>query len=48
LGCVIEHEQAFGLGDLGDGIVIGGLAEQIDGDDRNGPQPALRAVGRRA
>jgi len=34
LGGVIEHEQAFGVGDRGDRIVIGALAEQIDRKSR--------------
>ena len=41
LGCVIEHEQALGLRDLGDRIVVGALAEQVDGDHGPGLQAAL-------
>ena len=29
---VVQHEQAFGLGDVADRVVIGALAEQIDRD----------------
>ena len=38
---VIEHEQALGLRDLGDRIVVGALAEQVDRDHGPGLQAAL-------
>ena len=38
---VIEHEQALGLRDLGDRIMVGALAEQVDGDHGPGLQAAL-------
>ena len=47
LSGVIEHEQALGPRDLGDGVVIGGLAEQIDRNHRNRLEAGL-ARGRDA
>ncbi len=38
---VIEHEQAFGLRDLGNCIMIGALAEQVDGNHGARLQAAL-------
>ena len=44
---VVEHEQAFSLGDLGDGVAIGRLAEQVDRNDRDRLEAGL-AGGRDA
>jgi hypothetical protein len=41
LRSVIEHEQALGLRDLGDRVVVGALAEQVDGDHGPWLQAAL-------
>ena len=41
LRAVGDELQAFALTDRGDGWIIGGLAEQIDGDDRLGLQFAV-------
>ena len=38
---VIEHEQAFGLRDRGDRVMVGALSEQVDRDHRDRLEAAL-------